>query len=92
MPKPQLLRNLAVAALLLGLIFLGANLYLDANSHPKLANLLFVLAILCNTAFALLAVLWSLISSWMHEPDRPPMPMPGPGANKKPRPPQPPAA
>jgi hypothetical protein len=89
MPKPQSIRNMALFALLLGLAFLGLNLYLDATGHPKLANLFFMLGILSNVTFAGLAVFWGLCSAWVREPERPPMPMPGAAVQKKPQPPQP---
>lgn len=89
MPKPQSIRNMALFALLLGLTFLGLNLYLNATGYPKLANLFFMLGILSNVTFAGLAVFWGLCSAWVREPERPPMQMPGAAAQKKPQPPQP---
>jgi hypothetical protein len=89
MPSPQFIRNMALSALFLGVTFLAGNLYFGETGHSKLANLFFVLGILSNTAFAVLAVLWVLCSSWMREPERPPAPTLGAAANKKPRPPQP---
>ena len=82
-------RNAALSALLLGMIFLAANLYLGANGHPKLANMFFMFAALCDLAFLVLIVLWASVKSWQTEPARPPMPMPGAAAPKKPQPPQP---
>jgi hypothetical protein len=77
MPSPPFIRNMALSALLLGVSFLAANLYLDATGYPKLANLFFMLGILSNTAFAGLAVLWGLCSAWVNEAQRPGAPMPG---------------
>jgi hypothetical protein len=89
MLNPKFTGKAAISALLLGVTFLAANLYLGATGHPKLANLFFVLAILSNTAFAVLAVLWVFCIAWLRESERPPTPTPGAAANKKPRPPQP---
>jgi len=89
MPKPQFVRNVALSALLLGASFLAANLYLGATGHPKLANMFFVFAILCDAAFAVCAVLWFFSTAWLREPERTRTPNPGAAADKKPRPPQP---
>jgi hypothetical protein len=89
MPSLKFARTAAIAALLLGAAFLAANLYLDATGHPKLANMFFILAILCDVAFVVFIVLWAAVKSWLIEPARPPAPTPGVAADKKPRPPQP---
>jgi len=91
MLNPKFTRNAALSALLLGMILLAAKLYLGADGHPKLANMFFVFAALCDLAFLVFIVLWAAVRSWLIEPARPPMPMPGAGAgaDKKPRPPQP---
>jgi hypothetical protein len=78
MPKPQFFRNVGLCALGLGLMFLAGNLYLAATHYPKLASLCFVLVILCDTVFAVSAVLWVYSSTWSREPQPPPMQMSGP--------------
>ena len=86
MPRPQSIRNVGLTALLLGLIFLAANLYLSLGTtgHSKLANVCFAFAIICNTTFAVSAVLWVLTSAWVREPERKPTMIPGPpGAGAK---------
>jgi hypothetical protein len=82
MPKPHIARNLAFAALALGLIFLAANVYFNGHGHPTLASVFFGIAALFEVAFAMLCVLWLYCRSWHKEPERPPGPMPGmkPGA------------
>ena len=83
----------ALAALLLGVVFIAVNVYLGANHYPKLANTFFVLALLSETAFVVFIVLWTMVKAWRTEPARPPMqmpkPMPGAAAPKQPPPPQP---
>jgi hypothetical protein len=77
MPKPQTVRNVALGALLLGMIFLGANLYFGAHRYYALANTSFMLAIVFIFIFALAAVLWSYCAAWVREPQRQGGPMPG---------------
>ena len=84
MPKSKLFRNIALSALLLGAICLAANLYLGAHSHPKLATLLFALAVMCDMVFAVCTVIWVYWSMWEREPERPTPQMPGAGPVKKP--------
>jgi hypothetical protein len=77
MPNPQFIRNVALAALLLGVIFMAANLYLGTTDHSSLAKMFFVFAILFDVVFTMAAVLWALCSAWVRETPRPGAPMPG---------------
>ena len=77
MPKPQLVLNVALGALLLGMIFLGLNLYFGAHGHPSLAKTCFMLAIASDGIFAVSAVFWSYCAAWVREVPRPGAPMPG---------------
>ena len=93
MQKKKFARNAAIFTLLLGTAFLAANIYFGANHSPKLANMFFVFAALCDVIFLVFVVMWVAIKTWLHEPARPPMqmpkPMPGAAAGKMPGPPQP---
>jgi hypothetical protein len=77
MLNPQKVRNVALGALLLGMILLGANLYFGANGYHSLAKTSFMLAIVFIFIFAMAAVLWSFCAAWVREPQRPGGPMPG---------------
>jgi hypothetical protein len=78
MPKPQFFRNVGLGALVLGLMFLAGNLYLAAAHYPKLASLCFMLVILCDTVFAVSAILWVYSLTWSRVAQPPPMQMSGP--------------
>jgi hypothetical protein len=79
MPKPQFFRNITVAALVLGVCFLIANLYLGGMGYSVLAKILFACMILCDLAFMVGAMLWMYRSAWLREstPQGPPGAMPG---------------
>ena len=91
MLKPQFTRIVALSALLLGVVFAVGNVYLDAASYRKLANLSFGLAVFCDMIFAIAMILWVYGKTWATEPaPKPkPTPMPAVAPQKNPQPPQP---
>ncbi len=84
MPSPQFARNGVLSALLLGVIFVAANLYFSGTSHGTLANMFFAFAIVCELALVVFAALWLFAKAWLSEPERPPGPMPGGAGAPKP--------
>src|SRR5260221_13059196 len=75
MPKPQLVGKIALAALLLGAVFLAGNLFLGLTGHASLAKTSFILAILSEGVFVVAAVFWGYCSAWARE-SAPPNQMP----------------
>lgn len=76
MPKPQLVGKIALAALLLGAVFLAGNLFFSlAGGHASLAKTSFMLAILSDGVFVVAAVFWGYCSAWARE-SAPPMQQP----------------
>ena len=75
MPKPQLVGKIALAALLLGAVFLAGNLFLGLTGHASLASTSFMLAILSEGVFVVAAVFWGFCSAWARE-SAPPKQMP----------------
>jgi hypothetical protein len=68
MPKPQLVGKIALAALLLGAVFLAGNLFFGlAGGHASLAKTSFMLAILSDGVFVVAAVFWGYCSAWARE-------------------------
>ena len=81
MPKPQLVGKIALAALLLGAVFLAGNLFFGMAGHESLAKTSFLLAILSDGVFVVAAVFWGYCSAWERESappkQQPTAPMPG---------------
>lgn len=101
MPTPAFSWKAALCAFLLGVGFAVANIYLSGGRHQTLANLCFGLALVCEMAFTVFAVLWVMGKSWLaqnapqQQPGAPRPMQPGasglpPGVtiNPAPRPPQ----
>ena len=87
----KLVRNIALAALTLGVAFI-AGYFFFYDSHRTFAKLLFILGALCDAAFAVTVIVWVYIKTWLHE-SQPPMPQPGVfGGQPGMRPPLPPGA
>lgn len=84
MPSPPSALKFALSALLLGLTFMAANLYLGDSGHPKLATLFFLLATVSILAFAVGGVVWVYSRAWHREPERAPGPMRIPPGMKPP--------
>ena len=84
MPSPQFARNGVLSALLLGMIFIAANLYFSGAGHQTLANWFFAFAIVCELALVVFAALWLFAKAWLSEPERPPTPKPGAAGAPKP--------
>jgi len=83
MPKPKFAMTGCVATLLLGLIFMAANIYFSGTHHSSLANMFFVFAVISEMAFVVFAFMWVYSTSWHSEPAGPAGP-PGATGNKMP--------
>ena len=67
MPKPSFSWKVGLAALLLGVCFAAANIYLG---HGALANLCFGLAVLCDLVVVVFAILWVYGQGWYATPQQ----------------------
>src|SRR5712691_10611600 len=84
MPSPKFAMTGCVGTLLLGLIFMAANIYFSGTRHSSLANMFFVFAVISEMAFVVFAFLWVYSTSWHSEPESPAKPPPGAAGNKMP--------
>ena len=65
MPKPSLSWKIGLAALLAGICLAYANIHLG---YGALANLCFVLAVVCDLIVVVFAVLWVYGKGWEAQP------------------------
>ena len=91
MPSPKFAMTGCIATLLIGLMFMAANLYFSGGRHSSLANMFFALAVFSEMAFVVFSFLWVYSKAWAYDPAGPGQMPPGapgqklpPGANQLP--------